>query len=147
MGSNEETENMPETLRKYILELIRLPRNEWVSTTEFARIFNVHPSTVTEHFQKLANLGLLDYEKYKGVRLNENGMVEGELLIWKHRILETLFSNYLGLSKEEACTEARKIDLYISKKIIELICNKFNHPEFCPCGLEITRRFCNLTRF
>ena len=142
MRKKNPIQNLSETLGRYMLELIRLPHQEWVSTTRFARLFDVHPSTVTEHFQNLRNLGLLQHEKYRGVRLTEKGIIEGELLIWKHRILETFFSNYLGLSNDEACIEARKIDFYISKNIIELICKKFNHPEYCPCGNEITRRFC-----
>ena len=144
MTENNETQNVSETLGKYLLKLIRLPHYEWRSTSDFAKIFDVHPSTVTEHFQKLAGLGLVEYERYKGVKLTSLGIEEGEFLIWKHRILETFFSDYLGLIKEEACDEASKIDFFISKNIITLICKKFNHPDKCPCGHSITKRFCDL---
>ncbi|NHI93917.1 MAG: metal-dependent transcriptional regulator [Candidatus Lokiarchaeota archaeon] len=143
LRKNSQVQNFSETIGNYLLELIRSPHYEWNSTSNFANLFDVHPSTVTEHFQKLADLGLVKYERYKGVKLTELGIKEGELLIWKHRILETFFSNYLGLLKEDACKEASKIDFFISENIISLICKKFNHPNKCPCGFEITKRFCN----
>ena len=138
-----QAKDVSETLGKYLLELIRLPHHEWISTSNFAKKFEVHPSTVTEHFQKLAELGLVQYERYKGIKLTELGVKEGEFLIWKHRILETFFSDYLDLPKDDACKEASKIDFFISKNIISLICKKFEHPKTCPCGHEITKRFCN----
>ena len=142
MSDNSQFQNLSETLGKYLLKLIRLPHFEWRSTSDFAQIFNVHPSTVTEHFQKLAEIGLVEYERYKGIKLTNLGIEEGEFLIWKHRILETFFTDYLNLLKEDACKEASKIDFFISKEIISLICKKFNHPNTCPCGFEITKRFC-----
>ena len=143
MKDKKQVHNVSETLGKYLLKMIRASDYEWKSTSDFARSFNVHPSTVTEHFNKLAELDLVRYERYKGIKLTKLGFKEAEFLIWKHRILETFFSDYLGLNKEDACEEASKIDFFISKEIITLICKKFNHPNTCPCGFEITKRFCN----
>ena len=142
LRKNKPKKNVSITLGKYIKDLIRLPYFEWYSTSRFSQKYNVHPSTVTEHFQRLAELGIIEYEKYKGVRLSKKGIIEGELLMWKHRVLETYFSEEFNSSKEEACIEANKIDFYISKKIINQMCKKNNHPKTCPCGHKISRRFC-----
>jgi len=142
LRKKKSIEKVSVTLGKYIKDLIRNPYSKWFSTSKFAKKYEVHPSTVTEQFQRLKKLGLIDYKKYKGIRLTKKGIVEGELLMWKHRILETYFSEEFGLTKEEACHEANRIDFYISNNIIEYMCKKNNHPTTCPCGNEISRRFC-----
>jgi len=136
--------NFSQMLSLYLKELMRLPRMNRISTSEFSKKFNVHPSTVTEHFQRLFELNLLDYVKYKGVLLTEDGIQQGEFLIWKHRVLEVFFMEVLGLSKEAACSEADKIDFFISQEVIKLLCKKLNHPRICPCGFEIARTYCDL---
>ncbi len=142
LSKNKESKIVSVTLGKYIKDLIRNPYAKWYSTSKFAKKYDVHPSTVTEHFQRLKKLGLISYKKYKGIQLTKKGIIEGELLMWKHRILETYFTEEFGLSKDKACEEANKIDFYISNNIIEHMCKKNNHPKICPCGNEISRRFC-----
>ncbi len=129
-----------QTISKYLKPIIRnydQNPNKWFSTKFFAEKFNVHPSTVTEHFQSLSMLGLVEYKKYKGIKLTPHGIKQGQILMRKHRILEYFFSNELGLTCEEACKEASKIDIYISEKIIDKICTKLEHPRVCPCGHNI----------
>ena len=124
----------------YLKELIRLKKthpNQIFSTKFFSERFKVHPSTVTEHFQKMHDLELVDYKKYKGIKLTEYGEKVGLLLMRNHRILEVFFNTVLGLSQEEACKEADRIDLFISKKVIDRLCTICEHPETCPCGNSI----------
>jgi DtxR family Mn-dependent transcriptional regulator len=144
MRKTREIQNISQVLSVYIKELFRLKSEERVSTSDFAKKFKVHPSTVTENFQRLASLHFLNYEKYKGACLTKEGIQQGELLLWKHRILEVFFLKFLGLSKEDACQESDKIDFFISANVIKLLCKKFNHPAICPCGFEIARTYCDL---
>ncbi|MHA1129605.1 MAG: metal-dependent transcriptional regulator [Candidatus Helarchaeota archaeon] len=125
---------------RYLKELFRLKKihsNEVISTKFFSKKFNVHPSTVTEHFQKMQALELVEYQKYKGIKLTEYGEKVGALLMRNHRILEVFFTSTLGLSQEVACEEADRIDLFISQKIINKLCILCEHPNTCPCGNEI----------
>ncbi|MBD3230355.1 MAG: hypothetical protein GF329_19405 [Candidatus Lokiarchaeota archaeon] len=129
-----------EITAKYLKVLIRINEDsnrEWISTKFFSEKFDVHPSTVTEHFQKLADLDLVIYKRYRGIKLTKSGKRHGLLLMRKHRILEYFFVNYLNFSEEEACLEADKIDLLISEIVIDKICEKFSHPKLCPCQKEI----------
>ena len=127
-------------ISQYLKALIRLGEksmDEWISPKYFGNKFDVHSSTVTEHLQNMSILKYVNYKKYKGVRLTQYGQQQGLLLMRKHRILEHFFVRYLNLTKEEACIEAEKIDLFISESIIDKICAKFSHPKLCPCGYEI----------
>ncbi|MHA1270798.1 MAG: metal-dependent transcriptional regulator [Candidatus Helarchaeota archaeon] len=126
------------TLSKYLKLMLRKNRyDNWYSSKFFSEEYNVHPSTVTEQFQNLSLLGYVEYKKYKGIKLTNFGLREGLNLMRKHRILEYFFANELGLSNEEACKEAEKIDFIISDKIIDKLCIKFSYPKTCPCGHDI----------
>lgn len=129
-----------EMTSRYLKELIRLLKNHsdiYISANFFSKKFKVHPSTVTEHFKKMQELELVEYRKYKGIKLTENGKKVGKLLMRNHRILEVFFNSVLGLSQNDACEEADRIDLFISKKIIDKLCIICEHPITCPCGNEI----------
>ncbi len=103
---------------------------------ELARALKLSPSTITELLQKLANKGLVLYERYRGAKLSEGGEKIAKKIVKKHRILEVLFVN-LGLANDEACLEASKIDYLVSENLIECIYKKLNYPTKCPCGKRI----------
>lgn len=54
-----------------------------------------------------------------------------------HRIAETLFS-HLELPPEAACRAAREIDLALSHRTVERLCEAQGHPAVCPHGEPIT---------
>lgn len=107
------------------------------STTILAKTFNVNPATATETLQKLAEKKLVTYTRYYGAKLTENGIVEAQKLLRKHRILEVLFVKFLRYDPDKACEEASKIDHYCSKDLINSICRTYGHPETCPCSKKI----------
>lgn len=66
--------------------------NGTVPTTAIAKKVGAKPSSVTDMFRKLSEEGLLDYEKYKGVSLNESGNKAALQVIRKHRLWESFWS-------------------------------------------------------
>lgn len=108
-----------------------------LATMEAAKRFNVHPSTVTEFFMKMARLGLVSYRKYYGVSLTEKGRRVVKTWLRRHRLVEKLLVDFLYLDPEEACREATRFDHLISDVVINKICSRYNHPSTCPCGKPI----------
>ncbi|KXB06487.1 hypothetical protein AKJ52_02165 [candidate division MSBL1 archaeon SCGC-AAA382C18] len=108
-----------------------------VKTTDIAEYLKVKPATVTEKLQELAKKNLLKYKSYQGVDITKRGLEEAENLLRKHRILETLFVEYLGLDKERACKEALNLDYHVTDQLVNSICKSFEHPDKCPCGRKI----------
>lgn len=108
-----------------------------LATMEAAKSFNVHPSTVTEFFTKMAKLGLVSYKKYYGVSLTEKGRKAVKAWLRKHRLVEKLLVEFLYLNPEEACREAVRFDHLVSDAVINKICSRYNHPTMCPCGKPI----------
>lgn len=60
----------------------------YVRIKTLAEQLNVRDSSVTKMVQKIAAIGLLDYEKYGVVTLTEDGKEVGEYLLERHRTVE-----------------------------------------------------------
>ncbi len=76
---------------------------------------------------------LVVHEPYGEVRLTGYGTEYGEFLLRRHRIIGLILSHY-GLSSEEACEEASRIECYISRSAINKMCRALGHPTTGLCG-------------
>lgn len=111
-----------------------------VGVTEIARKLGVSKSYAHSVLKSLAERKLLEYFPRKGFKLSERGRRIAKRLIRTHRILEVLFVEKLGLTAEEACMLARKIDIFIPEDVIERIAQSLGDPKTCPCGKPVPRR-------
>lgn len=135
---NAEVATTPNESR-YLMLMYRKQLEEAgrITTTDLARSFKVNPATVTEILQRLAEKNLVEYTRYYGAELTENGIAEARKLLRKHRILEFLFVKFLKYTTEKACEEASTIDHYCSEDLINAICQAYGHPKRCPCDKVI----------
>jgi DtxR family Mn-dependent transcriptional regulator len=101
--------------------------------SELAGHFRVDPSTITRMVGELKNEGFVVHEPYGGVQLTSYGSEYGEFLLRRHRIIGLILSHY-GLSDEEACEEASRIECYISRSAINKMCRSLGHPTTGLCG-------------
>lgn len=107
--------------------------DSFAKTSDLSGHFKVDPSTVTKTIDELAETGLIEHLPYHGFRLTKVGRSYAEFLVRRHRILGLMFSHY-GLTPEEACREASKIEWYVSKETIDKICSSLGHPTMSFCG-------------
>jgi len=125
-------------MRDYIKTLFIIEeRGGAANTTELAKKLQVSPASVTEMVHKLVTKGMLTHEPYREIRLTEKGRETAINILRRHRLLEKLFVDFLGLSIESACEEASKLELQLSDHAVNSICVAFNHPSICPCGKPI----------
>ncbi len=125
----------------YLISILRLSDGDRnVKTTELATFMNVSPASVTEMTKTLANDGLVIYERYKGIKLSEEGMKIARQLRKKHHVIEHLLIDCLGMEHQDAHDEAHKMEHSISNDTSIRICNMMGNPvdedcEFCndPC--------------
>jgi DtxR family Mn-dependent transcriptional regulator len=120
---------------KYLLE-----RDGFAKTSDLSGRFKVDPSTITKTIDELAMTGLVEHLPYHGFRLTDVGREYAEFLVRRHRILGLMLSHY-GLTPEEACSEAKKFEGYVSKETIDKICSSLGHPTMSVCG-RITHDTC-----
>jgi len=67
----------------------------YLRINKLAELLNVKASSASKMVQKLGELGLLKYEKYGIIVLNDSGREIGEFLLERHRIIED-FLKFLG---------------------------------------------------
>ncbi len=105
-----------------------------VSTQSLADQMQVRPASVTGMLKKLAELGLVDYEAYRGVRLTEAGYKVALEVLRHHRLIEAYLHQALGYGWEEVHAEAEKLEHHISEAFEERIAEWLGHPSHDPHG-------------
>jgi DtxR family Mn-dependent transcriptional regulator len=102
---------------------------------EISKQLNVPHSTLGSCVTKRLNVkGFVKYKAYHDVVLTEKGKDLAKELNRHSRLLELLLYNELGISSKIAHEESEKFNLLLSCETINKICNKYGHPNKCPCG-------------
>src|ERR1043166_6081788 len=115
-------------------------RDGSASTTALAERLDVRPASVSGMLKKLAVLGLVEHEPYKGVRLTERGRLVALEVIRHHRLLELFLVENLGMSWDEVHAEAEVLEHVLSEGLEELIAAKLGDPPLDPHGDPIPSR-------
>ncbi len=110
------------------------------STTDLAELLAVRPASVSGMLRKLAALGLVEHERYRGVRLTERGRRVALEVIRHHRLLELFLVESLGMSWDEVHAEAEVLEHALSEELEELIAAKLGDPTVDPHGDPIPSR-------
>jgi DtxR family Mn-dependent transcriptional regulator len=126
------------TMKDYIKAIFFMEEEgKEAKTTELAGEIKVRPASVTEMVQKLASMGLVHHDPYRGIGLTEKGKDVATEIVRKHRLLEKLFVDFAGLDAVSACDEASRLELLLSSYAANKICATYEHPQACPCGKPI----------
>ena len=110
------------------------------STTELAALLDVRPASVSGMLRKLQAIGLVEHERYRGVRLTEAGKQVALEVIRHHRLLELFLVESLGMSWDEVHAEAEVLEHALSEELEDLISAKLGHPTVDPHGDPIPTR-------
>jgi Mn-dependent DtxR family transcriptional regulator len=94
-------------------------------------------STLGSCIERLEERGFVNYEPYYEVELTEKGEEMAKELLRHRHLIEILLYKELGLDKELAHKESQKFNLLLSCQTINKICERYGHPQKCPCGSEI----------
>lgn len=105
-----------------------------VSTNALADALNITAPSVTDMAQRLVEEGTIDYRKYKGVRLTDNGKTVALKMLRRHRLLELYLVQDLGYELHEVHDEAEALEHTVSDRFIDAIAAKLGHPEYDPHG-------------
>ncbi len=111
-----------------------------VSTTELAALLEVRPASVSGMLRKLSTLGLVEHERYRGVRLTERGRRVALEVIRHHRLVELFLVESLGMTWDEVHNEAEVLEHALSEELEELIAAKLGDPTVDPHGDPIPSR-------
>jgi DtxR family Mn-dependent transcriptional regulator len=115
-------------------------RDDAASTTDLAELLEVRPASVSGMLRKLAALGLVEHERYRGVRLTARGRRVALEVIRHHRLVELFLVESLGMTWDEVHDEAEVLEHALSEELEELIATKLGDPTVDPHGEPIPSR-------
>ncbi|MFB6353231.1 MAG: metal-dependent transcriptional regulator [Halobacteriales archaeon] len=107
---------------------------ERVTTSQVAETLEVTPPTVTSMLGKLEERGLVEREKYQGVRLTDQGEQVALEVLRHHRLLEAYLSEHLDFDWSEVHAEADALEHHISEELERRIAETLGEPAVDPHG-------------
>ncbi len=105
-----------------------------VSTNALAKSMQTKASSATDMVQRLADKNLVNYQKYYGATLTEDGERLALQVIRKHRLWEVFLVNTLDFSWDEVHEVAEQLEHIQSAKLINKIDHFLGFPLFDPHG-------------
>ncbi len=93
-----------------IYELVQ--RKGYATLADVAEYLNVRPPSVTTMMRRLDQSGLLNYEKYRGIKLTERGMDIAKIIHNRHSVLSE-FLRMIGVNEKIANEDAESIEHYL----------------------------------
>jgi DtxR family Mn-dependent transcriptional regulator len=111
-------------------------------TAALAARLGVSRASVTGMLKKLAASPdrLIQYVRYRGVRLTPAGEKAALEVVRHHRLLETYLASALGYAWDEVHDEADHLEHVISEDLEDRIADFLGHPAADPHGAPIPRR-------
>lgn len=122
-----------ENYLKTIYHLISSSDKE-VSTNAIAEMMETKASSVTDMLKKLAEKDLVNYVKYQGVSLTENGLLAAKMIVRKHRLWEVFLVEKLDFSWDEVHDIAEQLEHIKSEKLINKLDDFLGNPTEDPHG-------------
>jgi DtxR family Mn-dependent transcriptional regulator len=104
---------------------------------EVAERLGVTPATATSMLKRLGELGLVEYQPYRGATLTPAGERVALEVIRHHRLLEAYLSEALGMPADMVHAEAEVLEHHISEDLEQLIAAKLGEPSHDPHGTPI----------
>src|ERR671921_626559 len=104
------------------------------STKGVATRLSVSAASVTNMFGRMQEMGLVEYERYRGASLTRRGCAEALRLVRRHRLIETFLMEHLGYSWQDVHEEAEKLEHAVSDEFTERLAELLGHPGRDPHG-------------
>jgi DtxR family Mn-dependent transcriptional regulator len=105
-----------------------------VTTNALAERLDVTPASASGMVRKLDDLGLVEHEPYKGVRLTAEGARVALEMLRHHRLLELYLAEALGVPWDRVHDEAEVLEHVLSEELEALIADKLGNPTHDPYG-------------
>ncbi len=128
-------DNLSTTEENYIKTIYHLQQTDsTVSTNDVAAKLNTKAASVTDMLKRLNTKQVLNYEKYKGFSLSNEGEKVALGIVRKHRLWEYFLVEKLQFGWDEVHAIAEELEHITSKLLIERLDNFLGNPKFDPHG-------------
>ena len=113
---------------------LSLFQKKGVNTNAIAKMIDTKASSVTDMIKKLAEKNLVEYQKYQGVSLTAEGLLEAKMIVRKHRLWEVFLVEKLDFSWDEVHDVAEELEHINSEKLINKLDAFLGFPTEDPHG-------------
>lgn len=126
---------LTDAIQDYLKEIYKLgTAGGRATTTALAERLQVSAPSATSMVKKLASLGLVEHERYRGTWLTPKGEKVALEVIRHHRLLEQYLSQTLGLPIDELHDEADRLEHALSEELEAHIDRSLGYPTHDPHG-------------
>jgi len=105
-----------------------------VNTNSLAAEMHTRAASVTDMLKKLSGKKILQYEKYRGFKLTDNGRKVALAVVRKHRLWEYFLVEKLGFEWDKVHDIAEELEHISSNELIERLQQFLGNPSFDPHG-------------
>jgi DtxR family Mn-dependent transcriptional regulator len=141
------SKRLSDNIEDYLKAIYKLQGHAGKATTSaVAERLGVSAPSATAMVKKLAALGLVKYQRYRGVTLTRAGEREAIEVIRHHRLLEQYLSESLGLSIDQIHAEADRLEHALSEHLEARIDESLGYPTHDPHGDPIPDADLNIDR-
>jgi DtxR family Mn-dependent transcriptional regulator len=109
-------------------------------TNDLATRLEIAPASVSGMVRRLADLGLVSYERYRGVRLTDAGRKAALRTIRRHRVIEAYLAKALGYAWDRVHAEAERLEHAASDELVDRMAEAIGEPLTDPHGDPIPTR-------
>ena len=126
---------LSESIQDYLKSVYNLQASEErVTIGAIAKDQGVSPASASAMVKKLAALGLIEHEPYRGARLTPAGEQVAIEVIRHHRLIELFLAETLGLHVDAVHDEADRLEHVISEELEARIDRALGYPTHDPHG-------------
>lgn len=127
---------MTRSEENYIKVIFHIGRQgkEAVSTNSIAEQMETKPSSVTDMVKKLSEKDLVNYKRYQGVSLTDQGNKIALEIVRKHRLWEVFLVEKLDFTWDEVHEIAEQLEHIKSDKLIDRLDRLLEFPKYDPHG-------------
>ena len=135
------TEPLTAPVEDYLKAIYTIGRGTGAAATnEIAQRLALAPASVSGMVRRLADQGLLAYERYHGVKLTETGRRAALRTLRRHRVIEAYLAQALGYPWDGVHAEAERLEHAASDELVDRMAATMGEPEVDPHGAPIPTR-------
>ena len=119
----------------YLSTIYRHRNNEGgIKATQLAEQLEISNAAVTDMMKKLSRDGLVNYARYKGIKLSKQGESYARNMIRRHRIWELFLQRIVGMPWDKVHDEAEQLEHSSSDELVNRLEEILDYPQFDPHG-------------
>lgn len=139
--SGSSTEPLTAPVEDYLKAIYTIGKGTGAAATnEIAQRLALAPASVSGMVRRLADQGLLAYERYHGVKLTETGRRAALRTLRRHRVIEAYLAQALDYPWDRVHAEAERLEHAASDELVDRMAATMGEPEFDPHGAPIPTR-------